>query len=132
MESLIANLRHELADTPGLHLALLFGSRARGEAREDSDVDLAILGEGVDVLELARDLSLAVSAEVDVVDLGPAGYPLLRAVLRDGKPVYEGRRGSLGQWRSHTIAQLELDRPWYERMRDAFLERLAEGSPADG
>ena len=65
--------------------------------------------------------------EVDVVDLREAGYPLLKSVLRDGLLIHQGRKGALGDWRSQAIARTELDRPWFERMRDGFLRKLAEG-----
>lgn len=104
---------------------MLFGSRARGRARPDSDVDLAVEAPGVDLWTLAADLSQAVGLEVDVVDLREAGYPLLKSVLRDGLPVHQGQRGALGSWRSQAIARVELDRPWFERMRDGFLRKLA-------
>ncbi len=130
LQPLIESLRQRFDNRPNIELVLLFGSRARGEAGQDSDVDLAVLGRDVDVLELYRDLSLATGFEVDVVDLGRCGYPLLKAILRDSRLVHEGRRGAWGRWRSHTIARLELDRPWFERMRDAFLRRLAQTAPA--
>ncbi len=106
---------------------MLFGSRARGCARPSSDVDVAVEAPGVDLWTLAADLSQAVGLEVDVVDLREAGYPLLKSVLRDGLLVHQGQKGALGSWRSQAIARVELDRPWFERMRDGFLRRLAEG-----
>ncbi len=105
---------------------MLFGSRARGCARPGSDVDLAVEAPGVDLWTLAADLSQTVGLEVDVVDLRDAGYPLLKSVLRDAVPVHQGQPGALGSWRSQAIARVELDRPWFERMRDGFLRRLAE------
>jgi predicted nucleotidyltransferase len=121
-------LREELAHREGVRLAMLFGSRARGLDRGVSDVDLAVEASGVDLLSLAADLSLAVGSEVDVVDLAEAGYPQLKAILRDGICVHEGNPGGLARWRARTIAQLETDRPWFERMRDAFLKRQAEAT----
>lgn len=64
---LLAALRPVLERHPEVRLALLFGSRARGVAVPEADLDLAV----------------------------------------------EGVRGE------------DLDRPWYERMRDAYLRRLA-------
>jgi predicted nucleotidyltransferase len=122
----IEALRRALRGRAEVRLALLFGSRARGRGDEGADIDLAVEARGVDLLELASELSLAAGCEVDVVDLEQAGYPLLKAVLRDGVPVHEGAPGALAIWRSHTIAQLETDRPWFERMRDAYLRRRAE------
>ena len=36
-------LAQALASIPGVRLGYLFGSRARGKAREDSDYDIAVL-----------------------------------------------------------------------------------------
>jgi predicted nucleotidyltransferase len=126
--SLVETLRQVLQDYPGLRLALLFGSQARGRARPDSDVDVAVEGEDLDLLTLAADLSLAAEAEVDVVDLSQSGYPLLSALLRDSLVLYEGEPYAAACWRTRAILQTETDRPWFERMRDAYLRRLAEGA----
>jgi predicted nucleotidyltransferase len=125
--ALVAKLREALQGRKDVHLAVLFGSQARGNARPDSDVDLAVQGEDLDLLSLAYELTLATRHEVDVVDLARAGYPLLNAILRDAVFVHQGRPGAGGRWLSHTISQLETDRPWYERMRDAYLRKLARG-----
>jgi hypothetical protein len=91
-------------------------------------VDLAVEGEDLDVLALARDLSLATGHEVDVVSLArDVGYPLLNAIARDAVFVHQGRPGAGGRWLSHTLTRLETDRPWYERMRDSYLKKLAHG-----
>ncbi len=124
--TLIAALRRALENRRDIRLAMLFGSRARGCARPESDVDLAVEAPGAALGTLGADLSQEVGLEVDVVDLREAGYPLLKSVLRDGLPVYQGRKGALGSWRSQAIARVELDRPWFERMRDGFLRKLAE------
>ena len=119
-------LREILGNRPEVRLVLLFGSRSQGRATEESDVDLAVEGDHPDTFRLARELSLSLGKEVDVVDLARAGYPLVKTVLRDGEVVYQNRPGTAAQWRSRTIAQLETDRPWFERMRNAYLKRLAE------
>ena len=124
---LVATLREVLRDRQDVHLALLFGSQARGRARPDSDVDVAVQGENLDVFDLYRDLSLATRREVDVVDLSRAGFALLNAIVRDHVVLHQGRPGAAGRWLSHAITQLETDRPGYERMRDAYLKKLANG-----
>lgn len=116
-----------LAGRADIELALLFGSRARGDHREDSDVDVAVLGQ-IDRLTLAAELSRATGHEVEVVDLAAAGYPLLLAIVRDGLLVHEGVPGAHGRWRGHALSQLDLDRAWYERMRDGYLAKLAQGA----
>jgi uncharacterized protein len=110
-----------------VEVALLFGSRARGDHRPDSDVDVAVLG-AVDRLALAAELSRATGHEVEVVDLSAAGYPLLSAIVQDGVLLHEGVPGAYGAWRGHALSQLDLDRAWYARMRDGYLAKLAKGA----
>ncbi len=74
---------------------ILVGSRARGDHRADSDVDVAVIGQ-VDQLALAAELTRATGRGVDVVTLTEAGYPLLAAVVRNGGRVHEGVRGAYG------------------------------------
>jgi predicted nucleotidyltransferase len=129
---LAQSLRRALAGRDDVHVALLFGSRARGRARADSDVDLAVLASGVDLLDLAASLSLALDLEVHVADLADASIPLLQAIVRDGILVHEGRRGAAARWRSHALTTLETDGPWYARMSAAWLRRVAERGVARG
>jgi predicted nucleotidyltransferase len=121
-------IRAVLALHPEVRLGILFGSVAEGKARADSDVDLAVSGPSSIVLALARELSIELGCEVDVVRLETAPIPLLDELLRAGIVVYEARAGDGAAWRSRTLAMLETDRPWYQRMRNAFLARLANAS----
>jgi hypothetical protein len=88
---------------------------------------VAVLAKNLDRLKLAADLSEAAGVEVDVVSLEDPGYPLLNALLPDSIVLHEGTRYAAADWRSRALLQAETDRPGYERMRDAFLKRLAEG-----
>jgi predicted nucleotidyltransferase len=127
---LLAALSGLLAGRAEVELALLFGSTARGEAGPGSDVDVAIrclAGHVVDRLGLAADLCAAARREVDVVDLDEASYPMLCALLRDAIVLHEGRPGAAADWRTRAILETETDRPWFERMRDAYLAHLAAG-----
>jgi predicted nucleotidyltransferase len=126
-DKVIEALRQALRGREDVHLALLFGSRARNRAREDSDADVAVLGKDLDLLELSADLSDAAKVEVDVVSLEDPGYPLLNVLLRDSIVLHEGKRHAGAVWRSGAICEAELDGPGYERMRDAYLRKLAEG-----
>jgi predicted nucleotidyltransferase len=122
----IETLRRVLATQEGVWLALLFGWEARGQAGPGSDVDVAVLGRGVDRLTLAAALSRAAGREVDVVDLVDPGVPLLEELVRDAVVVWEATPGAGALWRSRALAQLETDGPWYARMRDAWLARVAK------
>jgi len=124
-EHVVAALRDALASRTDVSLALLFGSVARGSIRDDSDVDVALDAPTADHLALARDLSLAVGRDVHLADLRQAGYPLLAAIVRDRIVVAEHPDGSEARWRTRAILTLETDRIWFERMRDAYLAKLA-------
>ena len=70
--------------------ALLFGSYARGEANENSDVDLVIIGgEGfhpTDIFAIADDLYNAWGIAVDVYEMQEIDKdaPLYDAIMREG------------------------------------------------
>jgi predicted nucleotidyltransferase len=126
-DPVVEALRKAFSGRRDVRLALLFGSRARGRADSRSDADVAVLGRDLNLLALASDLSDAAEVEVDVVSLADPGYPLLHALLRDGLLLHEGEPGAAAAWRARAWLQAETDRPWFERMRDAYLRRLAEG-----
>jgi len=118
-------LRVALGAFTDVRLALVFGSQARGDATSGSDLDVAILGADEKLPEISAALSAASCKEVDVVSLRDPAIPLAEELLRDGKPLYERKPGLIAEWRSRTLATLETDRPWYARMRDAWLARVA-------
>ena len=130
MITVLARLRDALRGRDDVQLVLLFGSEARGSAGPASDVDVAVLAPGVDLLGLAAKIREAVDREVDVVSLEDATIPLLMELVRDAIVVHEGVPGAHATWRFHALLSLETDGPWYRRMRDAFLARLASGAPA--
>lgn len=92
-------LRRLLSDRDDLAAVWLFGSRARGSERADSDVDLGILLrddppptlEGLR-LDLQDDLSGALGRPVDLVVLNRAPADLVHRVLRDGELLIENDR----------------------------------------
>ena len=89
-------VRDALVDVPGVIAAFVFGSFARGDFRDDSDVDLFILDGVVDDDLLARrtiDASIDLRREVNVVQMNveelarrvKAGSGFIRAVLAGPK-----------------------------------------------
>ena len=121
----LQEIQRVLRGRPDVRLAIVFGSRARGTARPDSDVDVAVHAPGVDLFELGAALSRATGHEVDVVTLDDLGIPLLGRVVEEGVGVHEARPGALAAWRARALVDLETDRPWFARMRDAWLARVA-------
>ncbi len=104
---------HQVFVEEGIELAYLFGSRARGDARPDSDVDVAVL---VDAgrpcpdparllarhLHLAARLHDAGAGEVDLVLLDDAPLALRGRVAREGRPLYVRDDGVRAEWESRT------------------------------
>ena len=85
---LLSTLRDILRTEPTVSFAALFGSRARGDEQQWSDVDLLVaLRDGADSRALARRLERRVSEHVQLVELGDAlNTPLLLAeVVREGR-----------------------------------------------
>lgn len=117
----------------GIACAYLFGSRARGDYKPNSDLDVAVLFEqpppqtlhGLG-LDLAADLQEAVGLPVDLVVLNHATPDLVHRVLRDGILVYEADRSARVQFEVRSRAEyfdllpyiLEYRRRRPERMRD--------------
>ena len=85
-----------LADLAGVGAAFVYGSIARDDARPDSDVDLFVVGAGVDEIELARrtseagallgrEINVAIYTPQQVRDMVRAGQPYIERVLREPK-----------------------------------------------
>lgn len=65
-------VRNALADVPGIAAAFVFGSFARGDTREDSDVDVFIIDGGIPERQRARrtiDAEILLGREVSVVQM---------------------------------------------------------------
>lgn len=83
------SIRRVLLDGPPLKLAILFGSRARGGDRPDSDLDLAILPVDPslplhDENGLVAALEQATGVPVDLVRIDQAPPALRWRIARDG------------------------------------------------
>jgi predicted nucleotidyltransferase len=80
----------ELAKKYGLKKVILFGSRARGDNWERSDIDLAVCGGDVTRFSLDVDEVIPTLLMFDVVDLDEPVQPELRAAIqREGVVIYE-------------------------------------------
>jgi len=86
----LATVAQIAATHRGLGLLLLFGSRARRDAREGSDWDLGYLaGAEMDPSALLLDVVTALGTDrVDLVDLARAGAQVRFRAAADGRIVY--------------------------------------------
>lgn len=75
-----------------LKRAILFGSRARADARPDSDIDLAFEHDSSDAkwAEFVNEMADAAPTllPLDLVDLGRVEPRLRRRILSEGRPVH--------------------------------------------
>jgi hypothetical protein len=134
MESSSGRRRIERAvdETPGVLFATLFGSRAGGRAREDSDWDVAIYLDpalGARERGAIRDRLIAAlepATPVDVVVLNDAPALLARRAL-DGDPILVSDRRAWVRFFVRALAAAGDEEYWRRLHADARERRLAEG-----
>ncbi|MGH2708311.1 MAG: type VII toxin-antitoxin system MntA family adenylyltransferase antitoxin [Actinomycetota bacterium] len=103
----------------GVELLILFGSRARGQAHPDSDLDVgALFAPGVDAdlatrLEVVRGL-LGGSDRLDLVLLNRADPLLLHEVTLTGRSVFEAYSGALEEFRIRAVKRY-FDTEWLRK-----------------
>ena len=93
-EKSVAEIRSVLATFPTVDKAVLYGSRAKGDFKRGSDIDLTLLGEGLDDRLLAQvdwaldDLLLPYKIDLSLhSQIHHAG--LVEHIRRVGLPLYE-------------------------------------------
>lgn len=112
--------------TAGLDLLIVFGSRARGDARPDSDWDIGYLAnETADVPGLlARLVETLDDDRVDLVDLRSAGGLLRYRAAREGRLAYEAAADLFDRYRLDAVRFWCDNAPLFERGYDDVLESL--------
>ncbi len=136
---LVERLQAVLRQGPPVRLAVLFGSTVRGGTRPDSDVDVAILPAGAglddeDELALARELTLAARAEVDLVRLDTASTLLKWQVATTGVPLTEISPGEFAKFQARAASEYIEFAPAFAYNGEIFRRRLVEqgkGAPPD-
>jgi predicted nucleotidyltransferase len=97
------------ARVPGLRVVWLHGSRARGDARADSDVDLALVADAPvdlrDLLSLQSDLAVLLGDDVDLVDLFDADDVLRVQVIEHGRVLFERTPADLARFEMHALSR---------------------------
>ena len=98
-------LSRSAATHRGLRLLLLFGSRARRDAREGSDWDLGYLaGPELDPSALLLDVVTALRTDrVDLVDLARAGAQVRFRAAAEGRVVYAADQGTFERFWTEAV-----------------------------
>ena len=110
----------------GLRLLIVFGSRARGDARPGADWDCGYLAdETVDIPALLAALVEALGDDrIDLVNLRAAGGLLRYRAARDGRLVHEGSAGLFDRYRLEAVRFWCDNAPILEPAYDEVLESL--------
>ena len=121
-----------LSSRPDVVAAILFGSRARGEERKGSDLDIGILltreqaQAGVNRSQLVTDLMEVFGrADVDAVILNDAPPLLQHRVVRDGHVLYSRDDGAVAEFTVRAIQRYEDTRPLRKLQAEQLRRRLA-------
>jgi uncharacterized protein len=129
---LIRSLVRELRTPPNVRLAVLFGSVARGEENDASDIDLFVRFAEPGLHARARlleRLEAATGRQVQVVSMEDSNSLLLAEVLRDGRVLVDrdGDWVSLASRTAQVLSDAERARGELEReVFEAVSELLAE------
>lgn len=107
-----------IAEKYGLDFVVMYGSQATGRTHAESDVDIGVISRGrVDRFKLMSEMDQVFERDdVSVVDLSTASPTLMRAIVVDGKLLYEREPVLFLRWKFYAI------RTW---METDWLRRLA-------
>lgn len=111
-------------------VAYLFGSRASGTAREDSDHDVAVLFTSAEppldaTVRLGAALAAVLGTSVDVVDLGRAGIELRGTVAESGRLLYSGDESRRVRFEVDARIRWIEFRPVLQELTATYLRRVA-------
>jgi predicted nucleotidyltransferase len=118
-----------LTHIDGLELAIVFGSVARGDARSDSDLDVAVRYSRPlnpeQKLALISALGIASGRAIDLIELSTAGPVIAREALTKGKRIF-GSDSDFSSQLSRTLIDYADFAPLIERTlrerRDAWMK----------
>ena len=99
-QTILDNIINRIVEVADPERIILFGSAARGDLNRHSDVDLLIVKEGVDTLDLMRQIRrnlYGVGAAVDAIVVTPQAIErykdshalIIKPALQEGKVIYE-------------------------------------------
>ena len=79
-----------IAKNCNVYKVILFGSRARGDYKDRSDIDLAVSGGKVDIFAITVDEETSTLLKYDIVNLNASiQEELLESIQKEGITVYE-------------------------------------------
>jgi predicted nucleotidyltransferase len=138
MSTLDEEIRRAAGNLPGIAVLVLFGSRAQGTHRPDSDLDVAVLPDTTDSRArryLQADLAVALAdlapeGRVDVILLDEAPDFLRQRIMETGRVLINRDNEAWKELRVRTMREYG-DSEYYRRIyREAQKRRLERGEPS--
>ena len=127
----ISEIISRLEDRWGLDALWVFGSRATGTARADSDWDLAALfqtrPDPVELFGMRGQFEVLAGVPVDVIDLDRASPVLTRQVLKHGELAVENNRRRRIDFVAHVPGRYEDLCIVRRAAEQALVERIRHG-----
>ena len=116
----------EIAQRYDLDIVVLFGSQATGRTHPKSDVDIGVISRNkFDIIKLMVDMDKVFKRDdVEVVDLSRVSPTLMRAIVVDGKLLYEREQAIFLKWKFYAI-KTWMDTDW---LRQLAYKQLIEWS----
>lgn len=141
-DAMLRAIVEALAPIDRVRVAYLFGSRARGTARPDSDLDLAIAlprdledtergRVKLQVIDALTRVLGALGERADIVDLDRSGSAVAFAAISRGQCVFMRDRADRVRLEARIARRYDDERPYRELMRSAALratEKMGTGS----
>ena len=116
---------------PDIQAVYLFGSRAAGGGRRDSDLDLAVVPRSGSArrrkLEILTDLARIGFDDVDLVFLDTGDMVLKYEAVRHNRLVYQAADFDRGTMYSNVVRQYLDLKPYLDVQRRAYRERILGG-----
>lgn len=117
---------------PDMQATYLFGSQAKGQAHEDSDVDLAVLMEGeiseAALWEIAQQIASNIGMDVDLLDLGKASTVMQMQVITHGRQLYCADERACSEFEDRVFS----DYVWLNEERAGILHDIAKRGSVHG
>jgi predicted nucleotidyltransferase len=128
---MLSAVRQYLEAQPDVLYAIVFGSRARGTCRPDSDLDLALCVVGpADAAQLGAcvaALEALTGVDVDLTLLSEAPPALAWRIFREGRPLLVRDRAAFAERKARAILEWLDFAPCAQRCADGVLARAARG-----
>ncbi|WP_323639651.1 type VII toxin-antitoxin system MntA family adenylyltransferase antitoxin [Pectobacterium polonicum] len=106
-DEIVSTLKKQI---PDIRMVYLFGSQATGNARADSDIDIAIMATRtlapIERWELSNQLTKTMGRDVDLVDLLQASTVLKMEIVRNGKLLYDAETAA-GEFEMITLSMYQ-------------------------